>query len=77
MAEPDWNPDTGGRSLAEILREAGIESADRAARRRSWDDPRRPASASVGPRRPPPIATATDAARATCPSTSPRRRCGI
>ena len=39
MAEPDWNPDTGGRSLAEILREAGIESADRAARRRSWDDP--------------------------------------
>jgi hypothetical protein len=39
MTEPDWNPDTGGRSLAEILREAGIESADRAARRRSWDDP--------------------------------------
>jgi hypothetical protein len=39
MAEPDWNPDTGGRSLAEILREAGIESATRAARRRSWDDP--------------------------------------
>jgi hypothetical protein len=39
MSEPDWNPDTGGRSLAEILREAGIESANRAARRRSWDDP--------------------------------------
>lgn len=39
MAEPDWNPDTGGRSLAEILREAGIESATRASRRRSWDDP--------------------------------------
>jgi hypothetical protein len=39
MTEPDWNPDTGGRSLAEILREAGIESANRAARRRSWDDP--------------------------------------
>lgn len=39
MAELDWNPDTGGRSLAEILREAGIESANRAARRRSWDDP--------------------------------------
>jgi hypothetical protein len=39
MAEPDWNPDTEGRSLAEILREAGIESASRAARRRSWDDP--------------------------------------
>ncbi|MGY1801942.1 hypothetical protein ACI78T_01520 [Blastococcus sp. SYSU D00922] len=39
MAEPDWSPDTGGRSLAEILREAGIERADRAARRRSWDDP--------------------------------------
>jgi hypothetical protein len=39
MAAPDWNPDTAGRSLAEILREAGIESASRAARRRSWDDP--------------------------------------
>jgi hypothetical protein len=39
MAQPEWNPDTGGRSLAEILREAGIESASRAARRRSWDDP--------------------------------------
>lgn len=39
MAEPDWNPDTGGRSLAEILREAGVESAARAKRRRSWDDP--------------------------------------
>jgi hypothetical protein len=39
MAEPDWSPDTGGRSLAEILREANIESATRAARRRSWDDP--------------------------------------
>ena len=39
MAEPDWNPDTGGRSLAEILREAGIESANRASRRRTWDDP--------------------------------------
>ena len=38
MAEPDWNPDTGGRSLAEILREAGIESANRKNRRR-WDDP--------------------------------------
>ena len=39
MAEPEWSPDTGGRSLAEILREAGIESASRKARRRSWDDP--------------------------------------
>jgi hypothetical protein len=39
MAEPRRDPETGGRSLAEILREAGIESADRAARRRSWDDP--------------------------------------
>jgi hypothetical protein len=38
MAEP-WNPDTAGRSLAEILREAGIESASRAGRRRKWDDP--------------------------------------
>ena len=37
MAEPDWNPDTAGRSLAEILREAGIERANR--RRRGWDDP--------------------------------------
>jgi hypothetical protein len=35
----DWNPDTGGRSLAEILREAGIESAARAGKRRRWDDP--------------------------------------
>jgi hypothetical protein len=39
MAEPDWNPDTAGRSLAEILREAGIESASREGRRRRWDDP--------------------------------------
>jgi hypothetical protein len=39
MAEPDWNPDTAGRSLAEILREAGIESATRAGRRKKWDDP--------------------------------------
>ncbi|MGY1987651.1 hypothetical protein ACI792_15650 [Blastococcus sp. SYSU DS0669] len=38
MTEPDWNPDTGGRSLAEILREAGIESAARTARRRRSDD---------------------------------------
>jgi hypothetical protein len=39
MAEPDWNPDTGGRSLAEILREAGVESAARQqARRRRLDD---------------------------------------
>ncbi|MGY1721640.1 hypothetical protein [Blastococcus sp. SYSU DS0533] len=38
MAEPDWSPDTGGRSLAEILREAGIESAARTARRRRADD---------------------------------------
>src|SRR4051795_5251009 len=35
----DWNPDTAGRSLAEILREAGIESATRANRRKKWDDP--------------------------------------
>jgi hypothetical protein len=39
MGEPDWNPDTAGRSLAEILREAGVERANRANRRRSWDDP--------------------------------------
>ena len=38
MSEPDWNPDTGGRSLAEILREAGIESAARTERRRRLDD---------------------------------------
>ena len=56
MAEPDWNPDTGGRSLAEILREAGIESAARAQRRRRWDDPeetgirqRRAEAASAAP----------------------------
>jgi hypothetical protein len=39
MAESDWNPDTGGRSLAEILREANIESATRANGRKRWDDP--------------------------------------
>ena len=39
MTEPDWKPDTAGRPLAEILREAGIESAARAGRRRRWDDP--------------------------------------
>ncbi|SOC49206.1 hypothetical protein SAMN05660748_1925 [Blastococcus aggregatus] len=38
MAETDWNPDTGGRPLAEILREAGIDTS-RAARRRRWDEP--------------------------------------
>jgi hypothetical protein len=54
-AEPEWNPDTGGRSLAEILREAGIESAARASRRKRWDDPeetgirqRRAEAASAG-----------------------------
>jgi hypothetical protein len=39
MAEPDWNPDTGGRSLAEILREAGIEAPKSVRRRARWDDP--------------------------------------
>ncbi len=38
MADPDWNPDTGGRPLAEILREAGIDTS-KAARRRRWDEP--------------------------------------
>ena len=56
MAEPDWNPDTGGRSLAEILREAGIESADRAANRRRLGRPRGgrdpPAAGRGGRRRP-------------------------
>jgi hypothetical protein len=37
MAAPRQDPDTGGRSLAEILREAGIESPTRG-RRRRWDD---------------------------------------
>src|SRR4051794_12704636 len=37
MAEPRRDPETGGRSLAEILREAGIESPTRGRRRR--DDP--------------------------------------
>ena len=41
MAEPDWNPDTGGRPLAEILREAGIDTS-RAAKRRRWDEPDEP-----------------------------------
>jgi hypothetical protein len=38
MAGTDWNPDTGGRPLAEILREAGIDTS-KAARRRRWDEP--------------------------------------
>ena len=38
MAEPDWNPDTAGRSLAEILREAGIEAPRSGRRGRRWDD---------------------------------------
>ena len=50
MAEPDWNPDTGGRSLAEILREAGIESANRAAAAAAGTTPTRPGSASDGQR---------------------------
>jgi hypothetical protein len=41
MAEPDWNPDTGGRPLAEILREAGIDTS-LAAKRRRWDEPDEP-----------------------------------
>jgi hypothetical protein len=39
MSEPDWNPDTAGRSLAEILREAGIEAPRSGRRQRRWDDP--------------------------------------
>src|SRR5437764_11415544 len=38
MAEPVRNPETGGRSLADILREAGIENPTRTGRRRRWDD---------------------------------------
>jgi hypothetical protein len=38
MAEPDWNPDTAGRPLAEILREAGIEAPRSGRRGRRWDD---------------------------------------
>jgi hypothetical protein len=38
MGEPVRNPDTGGRSLADILREAGIENPSRSGRRRRWDD---------------------------------------
>lgn len=37
MAEP-VGPETGGRSLADILREAGIENPTRTGRRRRWDD---------------------------------------
>jgi hypothetical protein len=36
-ADPDWNPDTGGRSLAEILREAGIEAPKSVRRRERWE----------------------------------------
>jgi hypothetical protein len=39
MAEPDWNPDTAGRSLAEILREAGIEAPRSGRKQRRWDEP--------------------------------------
>lgn len=38
MSYPDPNPETGGRPLAEILREAGIDMS-KAARRRRWNDP--------------------------------------
>ena len=38
MTGPDPNPETGGRPLAEILREAGIDMS-KAARRRRWNDP--------------------------------------
>src|SRR5690348_16964168 len=38
MAEPAHNTETGGRSLADILREAGIENPSRSGRRRRWDD---------------------------------------
>src|SRR4051794_38553225 len=38
MAEPVRNPETGGRSLADILREAGIENPSRGGRKRGWDD---------------------------------------
>src|SRR3954451_222883 len=31
-------PETGGRSLADILREAGIENPTKTGRRRRWDD---------------------------------------
>jgi hypothetical protein len=38
VTRPDPNPETGGRPLAEILREAGIDMS-RANRRRRWNDP--------------------------------------
>jgi hypothetical protein len=38
VTRPDPNPDTGGRPLAEILREAGIDMS-KANRRRRWNDP--------------------------------------
>jgi hypothetical protein len=38
MAEPRRDPETGGRSLAEILREAGIESPTRGRRRATDSD---------------------------------------
>ncbi|MGY2128785.1 hypothetical protein [Blastococcus sp. SYSU DS0617] len=52
MAEPDWNPDTGGRPLAEILREAGIDTS-RAAKRRRWDEPDEPVRQRRPDARPP------------------------
>ena len=53
MAEPDWNPDTGGRPLAEILREAGIDTS-RAAKRRRWDEPDEPVRQRRPDAQPPP-----------------------
>jgi hypothetical protein len=38
MADPVRDPETGGRPLADILREAGIENPSRTGRRRRWDD---------------------------------------
>ncbi|HEX2075707.1 MAG TPA: hypothetical protein VHF92_18160 [Geodermatophilus sp.] len=38
MSEGRRDPETGGRSLADILREAGVESPTRSGRRRRWDD---------------------------------------
>ncbi|MGY1811691.1 hypothetical protein [Blastococcus sp. SYSU D00820] len=37
MADPRRDPETGGRSLADILREAGVDSPTRG-RRRRWDE---------------------------------------
>ena len=65
MSVPERDPDTGGRSLAEILREAGVESPTRTGRRRRWDGPEDTGVRQRG---------ADDGSRGSAPQTGPARR---